>query len=89
MKQLDHLVVIHSGIGGEHGDVECLPGTHKDRIWSQGSGSTASGWEARDGHKAGGVTIASGWRTPLCDPQPADMGVITHEFLHGKLKITL
>ena len=75
--QLDHLVVIHSGVGGEHGDVSCLGGSYLDRIWSQGSGSSGNGgWESSDGIKVGGHTIASAFRTPVCDPKPADMGVI-------------
>lgn len=83
---LDHLVVIHSGKGAEHGDVDCLGprGSYLDRIWSQGAGgSSSAGWESKKGFRIAGASIASAWRTPVCEPNYADMGVITHEFLHG------
>lgn len=95
---LDHIVVVHSGYGAEHGDKQCLPGSYLDRIWSQGSASSNGGWRSLDGNlEIGGHTIASAFANPRCDRnndfqlliEPNTMGVFTHEYMHGFRMIDL
>jgi M6 family metalloprotease-like protein len=78
--------VIHSSWGAELGGRgECLANDQPDRIWSQGSAANnGDGITVQGGNLAvGGYTIGSSMAARVCSPEPASMGVIMHEYLHG------
>lgn len=74
---LDHLVVIHSGIGAEHGDppgpcdnpdtADIVFPQVMDRIWSQGAGAVSDPWTGSSGIQLGGFAISGAFEKPLCD----------------------
>ena len=83
---LDHLVVIHSSWGAELGGAgECNANESPDRIWSQGSAANnGDGIKLESGNfVVGGYTIGSSMGARVCTPDPAKLGIITHEYLHG------
>jgi M6 family metalloprotease-like protein len=83
---LDHLVVIHSSWGAElGGSGVCNANEQPDRIWSQGSAANnGDGIKLQSGNfLVGGYTIGSSMGARVCTPDPAGIGIITHEYLHG------
>jgi M6 family metalloprotease-like protein len=83
---LDHLVVIHSSWGAELGGAgDCLANEQPDRIWSQGSAANnGDGIKLQSGNfNVGGYTIGSSMGARVCTKEPAKLGIITHEYLHG------
>jgi M6 family metalloprotease-like protein len=83
---LDHLVVIHSSWGAElGGGGACNANEQADRIWSQGSAANnGDGIKLQSGNfEVGGYILGSSMASNVCNPDPASIGVIAHEFLHG------
>jgi M6 family metalloprotease-like protein len=85
---LDHLVVIHSGYGAEYGDPVgnegCTLNTEKDRLWSRGLPASLYGWQSPDGfYSVSNYAYAGAFDPPFCEFKPANMGILTHEFMHG------
>lgn len=77
-------VVIHSGYPAEQGNRDCTGNSPIDRIWSQGSAGSASGWTTSDGsYSVRRFMIAGAFAEPACDGVPVQMGVIAHEYMHG------
>lgn len=86
---IDHLVVLHSGLPAEHGDISCHD-HFLDRIWSQGSAGPAHGWYSTNadadnwGMEPGGYALTSALGVKgLCEDPPFDMGMASHEMMHG------
>lgn len=87
---MNHLVVIHSGIMAEIGDLSCIESSFNDRIWASGSYSPRGGddvWRSKDWFEVSGLVIASGFDTPRCDKatgemkvDPVKLGVFAHEY---------
>jgi len=88
---INHMIVLHSGIAAELGDRDCFKSKAADRIWSQGSASSQTGYMTRDYYQVNGYAMASAFNEPVCEGnkiasvQPAGLGVIAHEYLHGKI----
>ena len=92
--KINHLVAIHSGFAAEYGPRPCLPDEPpQNRIWSQGSASSPVGWTSSDYFSINTYAVGSALEEPRCNkgdksklmkPVPAGMGVILHEYLHGK-----
>ncbi|GAX27245.1 hypothetical protein FisN_13Lh198 [Fistulifera solaris] len=90
---LNHLVVIHSGIMAEIGDLSCIETSFMDRIWASGSYSPKGGdnvWRSKDWFEVGGLVIASAFDAPACNKntgelilEPVKLGVFAHEYCHG------
>jgi M6 family metalloprotease-like protein len=85
---LDHLVIIHSGMGAEFGDPPTkrtgCDAPARDRIWSQGIASTVNGWNSADyAYTVSPFVLAGAFDPEVCSNNPANMGVITHEYMHG------
>jgi hypothetical protein len=86
---LNNVVVIHSGYGAELGPSPCLKHEPPEqRIWSVGAGVSTEGWLSKDYYSVNGIAFASAVKPPKCEgdkelpARPANMGVITHEYLH-------
>jgi bacillopeptidase F (M6 metalloprotease family) len=86
---LTRLLVACSGYGAELGDPNkpelagCVPPA-TDRIWSQGIGFTAGGWNSIDfAYTVSPFILAGAYDPVVCDNKPANMGVIAHEYMHG------
>lgn len=87
---MNHLVVIHSGIMAEIGDLPCIETSFNDRIWASGSYSPKGGddvWRSKDWFEVGGLVLASGFNVPRCDQStsemkvdPVKLGVFAHEY---------
>jgi M6 family metalloprotease-like protein len=82
---LDHLVIIHSGWGAEFGDgpSDCSANIQQNRIWSQGTAGNF--FDVRVENRAftvGGFAVGAALRG-VCDFTPIEMGIITHEMMHG------
>ena len=56
----------------------------EDRIWSQGTPASPGGWNSPDYAYAVTTYVTAGAFDPnLCSGKPANMGIITHEYMHG------
>lgn len=65
---LNHVVVIHSGYAAEHGPRPCLQSEPpQNRIWSQGSASSQTGWLSRDYFQVNGYAVGSAFGIPKCN----------------------
>lgn len=92
--KINHLVAIHSGFAAEYGPRPCLPDEPpENRIWSQGTASSPIGWTSSDYFSINTYAVGSALEEPKCnpknklelmEPEPAGMGVVLHEYLHGK-----
>jgi M6 family metalloprotease-like protein len=78
-----------SGYGAELGDPRspelagCVPPA-KDRIWSQGIGFTARGWQSIDfDYQVSPFVIAGAYDPAVCESKPTNMAIIAHEYMHG------
>lgn len=86
---LNHLVVLTSGYAAEAGNKPCLAAEPaQNRIWSQGTASAQEGWLSKDYYQVNGFAVGSAFEEPSCtgtvaSTVPTNMGVITHEHLHG------
>lgn len=91
---LNHFVVLHSGIQAEVGDRPCIPGSHKDRLWSNGSAQANfdESWNSKDFYAVNGWLLTSAFTSPICNRDdksvlqslnPTTIGVLVHEFSHG------
>lgn len=84
------MVVLHTGIPAEFGNRDCFRSKAADRIWSQGSASSQTGYMTKDYYQVNGYALASAFQEPVCEGNkivsvpPAGLGVIVHEYLHGK-----
>lgn len=86
---LDAVVFLHSGAPAEQGSIDC--GTNgknpENRIWSRGATSPSDWNDTWESTQAGnqkklfGYVIASAFGTQ-CTGNPAEMGIITHEYMH-------
>ena len=85
----NHLVALHSGIPAELGPLPCIKAQPVDRIWSQGSASSQTGYMTRDYYQVNGYALTSALGQPVCDGTklvsvpPAGLGIVAHEYLHG------
>jgi M6 family metalloprotease-like protein len=81
----DHLVVINSGYPAEYGTPpDGCTANEKDRIWSQGIPVTANGWLSSDGiYSVSSYLLVGAFNEGLCKGNPIEMGVISHEYMHG------
>lgn len=82
---LDHFVVVHSGYPAEYGDPkDGCTNMAVNRIWSQGIQSTANGWMSTDGSFTVSTYLLVGaFAEGLCKANPVEMGVCSHEYMHG------
>ena len=86
----NHLVALHTGISAELGPRSCIKAKPADRIWSQGSASSQTGYMTRDYYQVNGYALTSALGEPVCDGSkivsipPAGLGIVTHEYLHGR-----
>jgi M6 family metalloprotease-like protein len=85
---LDHLVAVHSGYGAEFGPPlgteGCFIPSEKDRVWSKGYPAALSGWQSPDYlYTVSNYAFAGALDPPFCAFKPANMGVLTHEYMHG------
>jgi M6 family metalloprotease-like protein len=81
---LDHVVVLHSGIAAEMGEIECSK-NYLQRIWSQACAVLSNGWVAPNSYYGlGGYAIGSAVGVVgNCQGDPYwDMGILTHELGH-------
>lgn len=81
----DHLVVIHSGYPADYGDpTDGCTADSKDRIWSQGIAATANGWLSADtAYSVSTYALIGAFNGGLCEGNPVEMGLISHEYMHG------
>lgn len=80
---INHVVVLHSGFGAEHGNRRCLQNNPpENRIWSQGTPASGDGWLNGDFFMVNGYAMASAINEPSCSGdqlnpiEPAGMGII-------------
>jgi len=71
---LNHVVVIHSGYAAEYGNKPCIAPA-QNRIWSQGSASSQTGWLSRDYFQVNGYAVASAFGQPKCDGDSPSAGM--------------
>lgn len=81
---INGVVVIHSGVAAEYGDLPCLP-TSINRIWSQGTPATPNGWTNMDYYQVNSFSVTSALERPVCNGNVIDslprmgMALATHE----------
>lgn len=82
---LHHVMAIHSGYDAAFGNSNadsCNEPTFENRIWSQAVALTQNGWISSTGeYTVSTFGVAGAFDPPLCVGTPANMGVITHEFM--------
>jgi len=76
-------------MAAELGERSCIPQKAVNRIWSQGSASSQTGWMSKDYFQSNGFALSSAFGEPKCNGgavasiAPAGLGPIVHEYLHG------
>ena len=78
----DHLVVIHSGYSAEIGSGNDGCATDPvNRIWSQGTAGSSYWYSLDSRHRVSNYMLAGAFND--CKGNPAKMGIIVHEYMHG------